>query len=90
VASTSKVFSMSHINQLTWVPAANIPSPLKWFLGLFSDFAASLWAVGRYELACCRYITMGQHMSPLKSVLSCGGSEPPSSRWFLVHMSQTP
>jgi len=30
VASTSKVFSMGHINQLTWVPAANIPSPLKW------------------------------------------------------------
>jgi len=30
VASTSKVFSMGHINQLTWVPAANTPSPLKW------------------------------------------------------------
>jgi len=29
VASTSKVFSMGHINQPTWVPAANIPSPLK-------------------------------------------------------------
>jgi len=43
VASTLKVFSMGHINQLTWVPAPNIPSPLKWFLGLFSDFAASLF-----------------------------------------------
>jgi len=29
VASTSKVFSMRHINQPTWMPAANIPSPLK-------------------------------------------------------------
>jgi len=28
VASTSKVFSMGH--DMTWVPAANIPSPLKW------------------------------------------------------------
>jgi len=42
VASTSKVFSMRHINRPTWMPAANIPSPLKWFLGLFSDFATSL------------------------------------------------
>ena len=25
------------------MPAANISSPLKWFLGLFSDFAASLY-----------------------------------------------
>ena len=30
MASTSKVFSMGHINQPTWVPAPNIPSPLKW------------------------------------------------------------
>ena len=44
MASTSKVFSMGHINQLIWVPAANIPSHLKWFLGLFSDFATSLIA----------------------------------------------
>jgi len=29
VASTSKVFSMGYINQPTWMPAANIPSPLK-------------------------------------------------------------
>jgi len=42
VASTSEVFSMGYINQPTWMPAANIPSPLKWFLGLFSDFATSL------------------------------------------------
>ena len=28
VASTSKVFSMGHSNQLTWILAANIPSPL--------------------------------------------------------------
>jgi len=33
---------MGHINQPTWVPAANIPSPLKRFLGLFSDIATSL------------------------------------------------
>jgi len=31
---------MGHINQLAWVPAANIQSILKWFLCLFSDFAA--------------------------------------------------
>jgi len=29
VASTSKVLNMGHMNQLTWMPAANIPSPLK-------------------------------------------------------------
>jgi len=29
VVSTSKVFSMGHINQPTWMPAANIPSHLK-------------------------------------------------------------
>jgi len=46
VASTSEVFSMGYFNQPTWMPAANIPSPPKWFLGLFADFATSLSKVG--------------------------------------------
>ena len=36
------MFTKGQSGELSWVTSSNIPSPLKWFLGPFSDFASSL------------------------------------------------
>ena len=36
------MFTKGQSGELAWVTSSNIPSPLKWFLGPFSDFASSL------------------------------------------------
>ena len=36
------MFTKGQSCELAWVTSSNIPSPLKWFLGPFSDFASSL------------------------------------------------
>ena len=36
------MFTKGQSSELAWVTSSNIPSPLKWFLGPFSDFACSL------------------------------------------------
>ena len=41
-ASGWNMFRRDPTNHLTQMPAPNIPYSLKWFLGLFSDFATSL------------------------------------------------
>ena len=35
------MFTKGQSGELAWVTSSNIPSPLKWFLGPFSDFASS-------------------------------------------------
>ena len=37
------MFTKGQSGELAWVTSSNIPSPLKWFLGPFSDFASSLY-----------------------------------------------
>ena len=36
------MFTKGQSGELAWVTSSNIPSPLKWFLRPFSDFASSL------------------------------------------------
>ena len=42
------MFTKGQSGELAWVTSSNIPSPLKWFLGPFSDFASSLKDVRSY------------------------------------------
>ena len=37
------MFTKDQSGELALVTSSNIPSPLKWFLGPFSDFASSLY-----------------------------------------------
>ena len=39
------MFTQGQSGELAWVSPSNIPSPLKWFLGPFSDFASSPFTV---------------------------------------------
>ena len=42
MSSGQNMFTKGQTGELAWVTSSNIPSPLKWFLGPFSDFASSL------------------------------------------------
>ena len=42
MSSGQNMFIKGQSGELAWVTSSNIPSPLKWFLGPFSDFASSL------------------------------------------------
>ena len=42
MSSGQNMFTKGQSGELALVTSSNIPSPLKWFLGPFSDFASSL------------------------------------------------
>ena len=42
MSSSQNMFTKGQSDELAWVTSSNILSPLKWFLGPFSDFASSL------------------------------------------------
>ena len=43
MSSGQNMFTKGQSGELAWVTSSNIPSPLNWFLGPFSDFASSLF-----------------------------------------------
>ena len=45
MSSGQNMFTKGQTSELAWVTSSNIPSPLKWFLGPFLDFASSLYVV---------------------------------------------
>ena len=67
------MFTKGQSGELAWLTSSNIPSPLKWFLGPFSDFASSLlWNICEKEalvnltssLRCTEYlIELRSHLS---------------------------
>ena len=48
MSSGQNLFTKGQSGELAWVTSSNIPSPLKWFLGPFSDFASSLDSLWEY------------------------------------------
>ena len=50
MSSGQNMFTKGQSGKLAWVTSSNIPSPLKWFLGPFSDFASSLNMICVYKI----------------------------------------
>ena len=65
MSSGQNMFTKGQSGELAWVTSSSIPSPLKWFLGPFSDFTSSLYN----KLKCCEF--KGKQASTIKSTSLC-------------------
>ena len=55
MSSGQNTFTKGQSGELAWVTSSNIPSPLKWFLGPFIDFASSLYGSTTLKTLCAQF-----------------------------------